>query len=97
VQPRIRNKISSTGIGTPINHKNTQPAFPASPALSHIIFIHGNLDGAPRFNNGARARKTPQHNTQRRLVAPEPAQQRSFYLLIGAKAEACETAIANAL
>jgi hypothetical protein len=39
VHPRNRNKINSTGIGTPISHKNIQPAFPASPALSHIVFI----------------------------------------------------------
>ena len=39
VQPRSRNKINKMGIGTPISHKKIQPAFPASPALSHVIFI----------------------------------------------------------
>jgi hypothetical protein len=39
VQPLNRNRISSTGMGIPISHKNTHPTFPSSSFLCIWIFI----------------------------------------------------------
>ncbi len=38
MQPRSRNKISKTGIGTPSSHSKTHPTFPASRA-AFFFFI----------------------------------------------------------
>jgi hypothetical protein len=56
VHPRSKNKINNTGIGTPINHKNIQPAFAASPALSQIIFMPQTRLKPPKRLRGCRTK-----------------------------------------